>query len=224
VSRGVAAAAPSGNIPAAPALPKELPIDIGAKQLYGYSAADAAPRNAGLKIRLVQQTPNGGTIDVDSATKTFHTGDRIRFAFESNVDASLYVVQQGSSGQWAVLFPNPQINGGRNAIQRAEEYQIPNTGWFAFDSNPGTEQVFVFLSREPLKQLPGFDRPITKPETLLSSVVEQLQHSVQSRDLVFETDTAAAAQGPGAVRATYVVNRTELGRAVAASITLTHDQ
>ena len=79
---------------------------------------------------------------------------------EPNVDGYLYVVQQGSSGRWTVLFPGARINGGRNAIRAFEQYRVPSEGWFAFDANPGTEQIFVIMSKDPLGQLPGFEQPL----------------------------------------------------------------
>ena len=153
---------------------------------------------------------------------TFRSGDRVRFSFNANIDGFLYVVQQGSSGRWTVLFPGPRINGGKNAIQTGEEYQVPSNDWFLFDATPGTEQVFVFLSREPMTQLPGFDRPVTKPETVLASVVDDLRSRIASRDLVFEKDAETVKDAGALIQATYVVNRTELGQAVSASITLSH--
>ena len=159
-------------------------------------------------------------MDVDTAT-TFRSGDKLKLAFESNIDGYLYVASQGSSGNWTVLFPSPQINGGRNSIKRAEEYSVPPDGWFMFDATTGTEHLFVFLSREPLNQLPGFGRPVTKAETLTASVVQDLQQSIRSRDLVFEKDKSSAGK-PGIQQATYVVNRAEVGKAVTATITLTH--
>jgi hypothetical protein len=166
--------------------------------------------------------PDGTEADVDAGTR-FQSGDRVRFAFESNVDGYLYVVQQGSSGRWTVLFPNPRINGGRNVIRRLEPYTVPSDDWFLFDDTPGTEQVFVFLSREALTQLPGFDRPVTRTETLSASVVDELQHSVAPRDLVLEKERAESASGQVS-QATYVVNKNELGKSVHASVTLTHGQ
>ena len=78
---------------------------------------------------------------------------------------------------------------------------------FIHDDNPGTEQVFVFLSREPMKQLTGFDRPVTRYETVVASVVDDLKQKIQSRDLVFEKDrTPAAAKGaPFVTMPTYSV-------------------
>lgn len=196
-------------VPAPPATAKEL-----------FASSTGAP-SAGLRYRLIRQLTDGAEVDVDSAT-TFHSGDKLKLSFESNIAGFLYVAMQGSSGNWAVLFPSAQINGGRNQIAPLEEYDVPSDGgWFQFDDNVGTENLFVFLSREPLSQLPGFTRPVTKAETLTASVVRELQQSVRSRDLVFTKDSSSGGK-PGARQATYVVNRTEVGKAVTTTISLIH--
>ena len=196
-------------VPAPPATAKEL-----------FASSTGTP-SAGLRYRLIRQLPDGTEVDVDSAT-TFHSGDKLKLSFESNIAGYLYVAMQGSSGNWAVLFPSAQINGGRNQLAPLEEYDVPSDGgWFQFDDNVGTENLFVFLSREPLSQLPGFTRPVTKAETLTASVVKQLQQSVRSRDLVFTKDSSSGGK-PGVRQATYVVNRTEVGKAVTTTISLSH--
>jgi hypothetical protein len=58
-----------------------------------------------------------------------------------------------------VLFPNPDINGGVNAIKRMQKYTIPSRGWFVFNDTPGIDRAFVFLSREPLDHLPVSTSP-----------------------------------------------------------------
>ena len=226
------AAAPPAQLAAnTAAAAKPAPVkDTGAKSMFYQDAeasASGAPPSAaptGLRYRLTQAATGGGETDVDPAKAVFKSGDRVRFAFESNIDGYLYVVQEGSSGRWTVLFPSPEINNGRNAIRHSEEYLVPPDGWFAFDANPGTEQVFVFLSKEPMSELPGFDKPVTRRESLNASVVESLQNSIRSRDLTFERDTRPQAQGGKIIQASYVVNRAELGKAVSVSITLNHTQ
>jgi hypothetical protein len=178
--------------------------------------------NAGLKFRVVQKLASGDEVDVDP-DQTFHSGDRVRLVFESNLNGFLYVALQGSSNRWTILFPGPDINGGNNAISRGQEYQVPNNGWFRFDETPGAEQVFAVLSRERLAQLPGFREKVTRAETLSAAVVDDLKQTMRSRDLVFEKDPPPPAGNHGA-RAQYVVNRDELGTAVSASISLNHAQ
>ncbi|WP_239491857.1 serine/threonine-protein kinase [Luteitalea sp. TBR-22] len=210
--------APSADVPARAAEPPAA--EPGARALFAAPAPASSAANAGVRYRVIRRTADGAEADVDTAT-TFHSGDRVRFAFESSIDGYLYVVQQGSSGRWTVLFPSPEINGGRNAVRRQERYVIPGEDWFLFDETPGSEQVFVFLSREAIPQLPGFDRPVRQVESLAAPVVDGLRQQVQSRDLVFEKQRSPAGSAQ-AVNATYVVNRSQFGKAVAASFTLTH--
>jgi serine/threonine-protein kinase len=190
--------------------------NAGAKAMFASTTAtNVAP---GLRFRMILEGPDSKPMDVDPA-RDFHTGNRIKFAFESNVDGYLYVAQQGTSGNWTVLFPHPDINGGRNQVKRFEEHEVPNDNYFTVAGNPGEEHIFVFLSREPLRTLPGFDRPVKAFETGSPTLVATLASSIQSRDLVLEKDRASGGKGP---QATYIVNKAELGKAVTANFTLNH--
>ena len=194
-----------------------VPRDVSAKDMFESSSTNAGTAVApGLRFRMMLESPNG-PIDVDPA-RDFHSGERIKFAFESNIDGYLYVAQQGSSGNWTVLFPHPDINGGRNQVKRFEDTVVPNDMWLMLDNNPGVEQLFVFLSREPLKTLPGFDRPVKAYETAPPTLVAQLQSTIASRDLILSKDSAATK----GTQATYVVNKAELGKAVTAKFTINH--
>lgn len=190
------------------------PRELGAREMFSSNDENVSP---GLRFRMIQAGANDAPMDVDPA-KEFHTGDRVRFAFESNINGYLYVAQQGASGNWTVLFPNEEINGGRNTVKRFEEYEVPRGDWFILDNNVGTEHVFVFLSREPMKTLPGFERPAKSYQPGSPALIAELRSSIQSRDLVFQKD-AANSKTP---QATYVVNKAEVGKAVTASFNLTH--
>jgi serine/threonine protein kinase len=219
------ASATGGSAPAAPVRAATTPVTRTAKDLFYAPAASEnetgtlAPGSTGLKYRLVMQTPEGEK-EVSSST-SFRSGDRVRLTFESNIDGYLYVVQEGSSGRWTVLFPTPQINSGMNRIQKFQRYQLPPQSWFEFDTNPGVEKLFVFLSKEPLGQLPGFKQAVSRVETVSTSVVEELQQSVRARDLVMAKDSADGGSDTLA-QATYVVNKDEFGTAVSATLELVH--
>lgn len=187
-----------------------------------YVAKTAAVSYAGLKYQILRKTANGAEAPVDPDS-IFHSGDRIRFIFESSIDGYLYVVQKGSSGRWNVLFPDPRVNQGKNSIQKVQKYDVPVGKWFIFDSTPGSEQIEVFLSRSAMKELPGFERPMMNVETVPESVVDELNNKVNSRDLVFEKDSESGKSTAQAPEAVYVVNRQESGQAVVVTITLRHN-
>jgi serine/threonine protein kinase len=210
----VTPASPAASRPAdlAAAVPER---DLSAKEMFTSTDANVSP---GIRFRMIQAGVNDAAMDVDPS-KEFHSGDRLRFAFESNIDGYLYVAQQGSSGNWDVLFPNPDINGGRNAVKRNEEYEVPRGDWFMLDNNVGTEHLFIFLSREPMTALPGFERPVKSFERGNGAMIAELRSSIQSRDLVFQKDASASAKGQ---KATYVVNKADVGKAVTASFNLSH--
>lgn len=201
----------------APTPPPAVPVPV--------NVAFTEATNTGLRYRVSRVLPSGTETDVDPATTTFRTGDRVRLAFESNVDGYLYLVQQGSSGRWSVLFPNPEINGGRNRVRKSAEYHVPDDdAFFEFDANPGVENLFVYFSQEPMQELPGFgNKPVTKPETLTASAVTSLQGAIASRDLSFGRDPKPSTKSGNIIQANYVVNKSELGKAVSASFTLKHE-
>ena len=210
--------------------PAATVANSGAKDLYyattgpglGASAADAPAAvggafNTGLKYTILRRAPNGDAVEV-AADTMFRSGDRIRFGFEPNVDGYLYVIQRGSTGRWSVLLPHPLINGGRNDVTRFGEVTIPPEGWFRFDENPGSERVFVYLSREPIDTLPWGGGPVVNAQSVDQPTVIELANSVRSRDLTFEREDTSQ----GSDQAAYVVNQDAVGDAVAWTVELHH--
>ena len=233
-----AAKRPAGSDTRKPAVPR--PAASGEPQAVAVSYDEPLP--LGLRYSLLKQAPGGGTAEVDSDT-VFHSGDRIRLSIESNDTAYLYIVHQGSSGQWKVLFPAAEIGGGNNRVEPGYGYSIPPRHWFAFDEQVGEERLFVLLSRQPEQDLesliyqlqdPGkpAKRPKKEKETLLlamnmppieNSVIDRLRNRVASRDLVFEKVDEGKAEGEKE-KAIYIVNRTGEDEArVIADITLKHE-
>ena len=213
--------------------PTSIP-DAGAKDLYyattpsGPAASTGSeatpvpvaadgPVNPGLKYRILRRGLDGDAVEVDADTM-FRSGDRIRFAFEPNVDGFLYVVQRGSTGRWSVLLPHPLIDGGRNAVTRFGEVTIPPDRWLVFDENPGSEEVFVYLSREPIDTLPWGGGSVVSAQSVDQPTVIELANSVRSRDLVFEKEDTPEDADPAA----YVVNQDAVGQAVAWTVELHH--
>lgn len=190
----------------------------------------------GLRYSVLKRDGSGKFVEVDPDT-TFHSGDRIRLNVDTNTPGYLYVVMQGSSGNWRLLFPSTDVEGGNNRIEKGVTQQIPagDKGQFLFDEQSGTEKLFLVLTRKPEGDLdkliysitgggssPGStqDKKLMAMATVGDDVVNRLRQEVKSRDLVFEkVDEIRMPPAGGEVKtekATYVVNpsRTDDARLV----------
>jgi hypothetical protein len=215
-----------------PAVKKSLPARIPQTRPTPGGAPGASPRVTpvanvanvplGLRYSVLRREENGKFVEVDPDA-TFRSGDRIRLHVDTNTPGYLYVVMQGSSGNWRLLFPSSEVEGGSNRIEKGSAQQIPagDTGQFVFDQQSGTEKLFLVLSRKPEGDLdkliysitgggsPG-DKKLMAKATVGDDVVNRLREEVKSRDLVFEKVDEMAIQTNGSEvkteKATYVVN------------------
>ncbi len=102
-----------------------------------------------LGLRYAVLKVNGAeSVEVSPSTR-FKSGDRIQLKIQTNSDGYLYVIAQGSSGAWQVMFPAKSKNDGSNRVLAGEEH----TSNFRFDAKPGVEKLFVVLSRQPERDL-----------------------------------------------------------------------
>ncbi len=138
--------------------------------------------------------------EVDSDTE-FHTGDHVRVKVEANQVGYLYILLFGSSGEWNVLFPSDDIDGGRNQIEPGRAYTIPPERGFFFDGPAGVERVSLVFTRQPE---PDFDKLfygahdpkrtddgrkllISQSTPVDGAVLVRLHYQLLSRDLVFDS-------------------------------------
>jgi len=197
--------------------PKHVPPpDASGRPLFTM-AVSSAP--LGLRYSVLKRDEAGKFQEVNPDAN-FHSGDRIRVQVETNSSGYLYVVSQGSSGAWKLLFPSPEVAGGSNLIEKGDTRVLPSAGdngWWRFTDQVGVEKLFVVLTRQPE---PDLDKLIysmgasqsdgNAPRTLLAQatvsddLIARLRQQVSSRDLVFEkVDSDAAGK---VEKAAYVVN------------------
>jgi hypothetical protein len=79
-------------------------------------------------------------------------GEHVRFRFKANFAGYVYVVNHGTSGVRALLFPNADA-GMDNTVQAAKEYRVPSTqASFRIDGPAGHDQVFWIISSTPMSE------------------------------------------------------------------------
>jgi len=208
------------SVPARPPVPAKPPVNQTQTTVPVVNAANVP---LGLRYSVMKRDASGKFVEVDQDS-TFRSGDRIRLMADTNTAGYLYVVMQGSSGNWRLLFPSADVDGGNNRIEKGTSQQIPpgDKGQFVFDEQSGTEKLFLVLSRRPETDLDKLiyaingtssqgDRRLIAGAKIDSDVVNRLRDEVKSRDLVFEKVDEMSLKYDGTndvktEKATYVVN------------------
>lgn len=152
----------------------------------GVNQFQVAASPLGVRYSILKQSAPNKFVEAPPDTP-FHAGDRLRLSVTANQRGYLYVIQKGSSGEWRPLFPDPQINGGNNALEPGKTCVIPNGPGEAFeiDEHPGIETIFILLTRIPEGNLSDTILSLRKGEILAEKQVDRIRAKVQSRDLVF---------------------------------------
>ncbi len=158
-------------------------------------------------VALVNQTT--GKAEFVDPDRDFRKGECVRIELESNQSGYLYVLSRQSSGTWLPLFPSSEMPGESNVIDPGQKVRAPKDYCFEINDPPGTETLFVALSRSPrdffdlydaIKTPPDAVPANTKPASnpvqmadarLVNSAVEKMAKSFGTRDLVIKKVTTA---------------------------------
>jgi hypothetical protein len=200
------------------------------------AAAQPAPATApmpasgapplGLRYTVLKLAADNTPTEVPNDT-VFHAGDRIRFSVEANAPGYLYIVNQGSSGNWKPMFPSSEIEDGNNRIEGWRPYTMPPKSRLAFDSTVGTENLFIVFSLQPEADLETMiyslqgkkkaaaaapESPVQSSKELImaaniSNTAVDRMRAVYARDLIIEK-VDPNTPGDKKETAVYVVNPT----------------
>jgi hypothetical protein len=126
----------------------------GAKKIYAA---------IGLGYTMFMREAGGRSIRVDPG-REFRTGDRIRLALEPSVDGYLYIFDSEDGGVPKMIYPDARLNGGDNWIEAHVPVEVPSSEepderlrWFEFYGQPGSDRLYIVLTREPLPLVPTGD-------------------------------------------------------------------
>lgn len=109
-------------------------------------------------------------------TEVFFTGEKFRLRVTTHDDGYLYILNEGTSGTYNVLYPRPEVRGGSALVPGWEYVIVPANGSFQFDVNVGVETIIICYSKEAV---PDLDRIVhgvlTDPEQ-----IEQCLHVLEA--------------------------------------------
>ena len=160
-------------------------------------------------VALVNQT-TGKAVAVDP-DRDFRKGECVRLEVESNHSGYLYVLSKQSSGGWLPLFPSSEMPDESNVADPGQKVRAPKDYCFEIGDPPGTETLFVVLSRSPRDFFDLYDA-IKSPATaapantskspanpvqladarMVNSAVEKMATTFGTRDLVIKKVTPGA--------------------------------
>ena len=181
----------------------------------------------GLRYNLVLVNVNSGASEVVDAERVLHTGECFALDFETNRSGYLYVLAKQSSGAWQPLVPSPEMADEGNVIDPGKKVRVPANYCFEVHDPPGTETLFVVLSRDPRdfydlyegikrqanQPAPSAPRRTSNPVQVadagtVNHAVAQLAERFGTRDIAIrKIDRASSAQEPP--HSVYVVNTSD---------------
>lgn len=155
-------------------------------------AAAGEDTQAVVKVKAtILLTRDGETTQV-LPSHEFKSGDKVKLVYTTNIDAFVYWLSEGSTGDHYMLFPNPKV-GMDNWVKKNEEYTIPVKGNFKFDDNVGKEKIILVLAPEKIPELEEAAKQAAVkggkvPSDQVAAVEEDQETKRKSRDLVFEEE------------------------------------
>ena len=160
---------------------------ISARDLY-FEAGEAAAPHLGLRYNLLRVDPATRASQGVDPDQNFKEGDCFAVEFASNQNGRLYVFNLGSSGEWQVLMPSPEMPGETGAVQANKTVKLPREFCFRVDAKRGVERLMVAIESAASE----------KPTA--AQVQEWQARQVTGRDVVVEkkAESVYAVEAPGA--------------------------
>lgn len=113
------------------------------------AAADPGALHLGLRYTLVLVNPATRKSEPVDSDRNFHNGDCVAIDFEANRSGYLYVLARQASGDWLPMVPTLEMPGESNILNPEGTTRVPREYCFEMKNPPGTETLFVVLSRDP---------------------------------------------------------------------------
>ncbi len=167
--------------------------------------------------------PNSGASSNVDPERVLHAGECFALDFEANRSGYLYVLAKQSSGSWQPLVPSSEMADEGNIVDPSKKVRVPAHYCFEVHDPPGTDTLFVVLSRDPrdfydlsrgIKQQQSNpppsapERPSNPVQVADAGIVKTVAHMAQqfgTRDIAIRK-VDKAANPDEAPHSVYVVN------------------
>jgi len=98
------------------------------------------------RVRVAVEKRDGTTWTAVNPAHVFEPGDRLRFRVSATFAGYLYVMDQGTSGNYELLFPRSDT-GSDNRIAASQDYIVPaSQGVFKVSGPPGHDVIYWLVS------------------------------------------------------------------------------
>lgn len=206
----------------------QLRGSLGLLSLIVFSIAAVAQSGGSSVLSIRLEKKMGDVIRAVPQNTVFRNGDVLRFRLTSQIDGYLYVVDKGSTGNTAVLFPAATTAGG-NRIETGQSYLVPaeGDGWFEVSGPAGFDVLYFLVSATPIalpsgsSPSPGEEHAPTKESPLPANLLPRCDDAVfKARGECVDTSAGAAPLPPDAAVPRELV---PLARTASRDIVLTDD-
>jgi hypothetical protein len=118
-------------------------------------ASQTANSTGLISIRLEQK--QGSVIRSVAQNTVFRNGNILRFRLTSRIAGFLYVVDKGTTGETATLFPASSGTESNNRIEPDQNMVVPanGDGWFEVSGPSGFDTVYILVSASPIAMPPA---------------------------------------------------------------------
>lgn len=163
------------------------------QQTQPASGEVSGMQSIGVKTTVLLE--RGGQTSTVAPSHDFVSGDKVKLVFTPSIDGYVYWLSKGSSGKYAILYPNARA-GMDNQVKRNVEYTVPAKGAFRFDTTAGKEELLCILSTERLTDLDNavqeqFKKPTPTASREQINAAEPKQNQEQVKE---QTSTAEPKQ------------------------------
>lgn len=154
-----------------------------------------------LKYQVLIRGDGGMARKIDAAKTDFKIGDQLKLAVTPNQNGFLYVVHHSVDNnnkvidQPHVIFPNPGINNGNNAVRKDEQYLVPkycpqfedpSDCWWEITPPNGKDFFTVIFSRDEIEDLPSKltnEDSNNDKDAIAMNIIAKIKNSSNTKDI-----------------------------------------